>query len=61
MLSLEQCRRIDPDLASVPDEEIQAALGQLYEMAELAFEVWSSEKAAVPNSHLGSAKQQFSS
>lgn len=38
MLTLEQCRRIDPDLANLPDEELLALRDKLYAVANVALD-----------------------
>jgi hypothetical protein len=55
MLSLEQLRKIDPRLKSVPDEELEHVRAKLYEIGQFAFEEWIKEKnksKAVPISRL---------
>lgn len=40
MISLKKCRQIAPELSDMPDEELQKALDSLYELGQLAFDVW---------------------
>lgn len=40
MLSLEKLRKIDPELASFTDSELENIRADLYEAARLAFEEW---------------------
>ena len=51
MLTLEQCRKIDPALCDTPDEELAAALGILYGFGQLAIEDYESK--GVPKIPLG--------
>ena len=44
MLTLEQCRKLDPALADIPDAELLIIRDQLYELSQLAFEDWRAEK-----------------
>lgn len=52
MLSLEQCRGIDPNLKNVPDDELAAALTALYGFGELAMEEFR-ENQRVPKIPFG--------
>lgn len=45
MLSLDQLRKIDPDLANLSDEQLTAIRADLYQTTQLAFEVWWLEKS----------------
>lgn len=38
MLSIEQCRKIEPALAGLPDEEVLAILTDFTALAQLAFD-----------------------
>ena len=53
MLSLEQCRKIDPDLKNVSDDELTTVLNLLYGFADLAIDEYE-EKKRVPKFPLGS-------
>lgn len=44
MLSLEQCRKIDPELKNLSDEELLEVRDLLYQMGQLAFDNWAKEK-----------------
>lgn len=44
MLSLEQCRKIDPTLRDIPDAELSAALEALYGVGNLAFDLWAASR-----------------
>lgn len=44
MLSLEQLRKVDPDLEAMSDEELMELRAGLYETAQIAFEAWHAEK-----------------
>ena len=44
MLTLEQCRKLDPTLYDVPDAELLIIRDKLYELSTLAFEDWWAEK-----------------
>ena len=46
MLTLEQCRRIDPDLANLPDEELLALRDKLYAVANTALDSLGCHEAA---------------
>ena len=48
MLTLEQCRRIDPDLANLPDEELLALRDKLYAVANTAFDSLCRHEASKP-------------
>lgn len=41
LLSLSQLREIDPSLRLVSDEDLEIVRSSLYEMAQLAFDVWN--------------------
>lgn len=40
MLTLEECRKIDPRLNDLPEEEAQRIIDDLYGLAELALDSW---------------------
>lgn len=44
MLTLTQLRKIDPSLAHVPNERLEAIRAELYGAAQLAFDSWLSVK-----------------
>jgi hypothetical protein len=44
MLTPAQMRKIDPELAKLSDAELEGIRATLYEMADLAFDVWWQEK-----------------
>ena len=48
MLTLEQCRRIDPDLANLPDEELLALRDKLYAVANVALDSLGRHEASNP-------------
>lgn len=55
-LSLSQLRKIDPSLAHLSDERLEAVKAELYGIAQLAFEVFCAEKqilSTVPKIPLG--------
>ncbi len=49
MLSYKQCRRIDPRLKDLTDEEIREVLSRLYDIAELAMNDWFKKKGGSKN------------
>ena len=46
MLSLEQCRKIDPRLKDMPDEAVAKIRDLLYEVGQLAFDTWTEENGS---------------
>ena len=44
MLSLEQCREIDPRLRDLPDELVEEIRDKLYALGQLAFDEWTEEQ-----------------
>ncbi len=46
MLTLEQCRRIDPDLANLPDDELLALRDKLYAVANTALDSLGRHEAS---------------
>lgn len=40
MLSVDQARKVDPSLESVPDDELERVLGALYGLAGVMFDDW---------------------
>lgn len=49
MLTLEQCRKIDPATASLSDEELLQLRDDYAEIAQLAFESWMEERSGSKN------------
>ena len=49
MLTPDQCRRIDPSLDSLSDEEIGVVLDRLYLLGELAHDFWVAENSSSKN------------
>ena len=49
MLTLEQMLRIDPELASLTEEELEELRSALYETAQLGFDIYWSEKSGSKN------------
>ena len=45
MLTLEQCRQIDPELNKISDEELIKIRAALYELGEIIFDDWITERA----------------
>ena len=48
MLTLEQCRRIDPDLANLSDDELLALRDKLYAVANVALDSLGRHEASKP-------------
>jgi hypothetical protein len=46
MISIEQARKIDPELATLSEEELIALLRDMYETADLASDIWCMEKCS---------------
>lgn len=46
MISIEQARKIDPELACLSDEELSALLRDMYETTDLAFDLWWMENGS---------------
>lgn len=44
MLTVEQCRQLDPRLHALTDAELTELRDALYEMADLACEAWERER-----------------
>ncbi len=49
MISLEQCKKIDPQLENLSDEDIEKLRDSLYAIAELALESYFDEKSGSKN------------
>lgn len=45
MLSVKQCRKIEPDLGILTDEEVLEVLNDMYGLGQLAYEKWVRERA----------------
>ena len=52
MLTLEQCRQIDPKLNKLSDEELMKVRAALYELGDIIFDDWATEKP-VPSHPIG--------
>jgi len=52
MLTLEQCRQIDPELNKLSDEELLRVRVALYELAGIIFDDWATEES-VPSYPVG--------
>jgi hypothetical protein len=44
MISLDQFKRIDPDLKNLPEEDIERIRIKLYEIGQFAFDEWIKEQ-----------------
>ena len=44
MISIEQMRKIDPEIAYMSDEELEALRAELYNTGQLAFDAWWHKK-----------------
>ncbi|MBP6948713.1 MAG: hypothetical protein KBB50_01400 [Candidatus Pacebacteria bacterium] len=44
MISLEQCRKIDPSLGNLTDAELTEIRNALYELGNIAFKTWQNNK-----------------
>ncbi len=49
MFSVEKCRKIDPSLNDLTDDEVIAVMENLYEMAQLAMEDWDRKRKGSKN------------
>mgnify|MGYP001582178871 CR=1 FL=1 len=47
-MTIEECRKVDPSLNNLPDEELGRIIDNLYGLAELALDVWLIEKYKTP-------------
>lgn len=56
MISLEQCKKIDPTLERLTDEELTEVRKDLYELGSILFNMWQREK--FPNFHHGLLQNQ---
>ena len=46
MISIEECRKLDPRLEKMSDEEVRKIRDSLYELGQLAFDTWLEEKGS---------------
>jgi hypothetical protein len=46
MITIEQCRKIDPRLELLTDEQVTKIRDGLYALGELAFETWLEEECS---------------
>lgn len=46
MITIEQARKIDPELNTLSDEELKDILRDMNETAELGFDIWWEEKGS---------------
>lgn len=46
MLSLKQCKKIDPALKDLSDEELQKILAALYELGSITFDIWARRRGS---------------
>jgi hypothetical protein len=44
MLTIEQCREIDPRLKNLPDELVEKIRDSLYALGQLAFDEWVEDR-----------------
>lgn len=44
MLTLQQCRQIDPKLNELSDEELSRVRDALYQLGQIIFDDWLTEK-----------------
>ena len=49
MLTLAQCRKLAPDLESLPDEKLLETRDNLYQLAQLALDSYLEEKNVPPS------------
>ena len=49
MLSIEQLKRIEPELTKLSEEELSELRETLYRMAQFAFDVWWHRKSGSKN------------
>jgi len=49
MLSLEQCRQIEPNLKNLSDEEALEVIRDLHEISQLALENWNTREGVSKN------------
>lgn len=46
MISIADCRKLDPRLEKMSDEEVTKIRDSLYELGQLAFDTWLEEKGS---------------
>lgn len=49
MLSLEECRKIDPSLKDCSDDQVREIRDALYEFGKLAIDLWLDAKGGSKN------------
>lgn len=49
MLSVEQCRKIDPSIKDLSDEQLRGVIEALYQLGELAFDSWLAKSGVSKN------------
>ena len=49
MISLDECRKIQPELADLPDEEVSKIRELLYGLGQLVFETWHEKENGSKN------------
>jgi hypothetical protein len=49
MLSLEEIRKIEPELAAMSDSDLELLRADLYETAQISFDLWREEKTDSKN------------
>ena len=49
MISLDECRKIQPELADLPDEEVSKIRELMYGLGQLVFETWNEKKSDSKN------------
>jgi hypothetical protein len=59
MLSIDQCLKIDPEMAKFNNDEILAIRDACYRVGQLAFEVWKVGKDLVSSNPLGVQTENY--
>ena len=49
MLSVEQLRKIDPDLAHLSDDEVLRVRNTFYELGQIMYEDWEAQRGGSKN------------
>ena len=49
MISLDECRKLSPNLANASDEQVKKVREQLYELGQLALECWMEDNGGSKN------------
>lgn len=49
MITLEQCRKIEPDLEKLSDEEVTKIRNLMYGLGQLIYETWDEERSGSKN------------